>query len=130
MRRWFVILLVLTGLLTVTMVMIIPTQAATSMPSRTTTIQQNAAGHMYFSPTFPACVRGNVMQIKLINRSRQVARLLFGKPTTVLLRPGASMTTRLYVQTPMPNTEQFVVVMLEPRGDAYADVMLIVNECP
>lgn len=113
-------------------------QHAQSIPSRTISIRQTATGHLYFAPTYPACVRGNVVQVKLINTSKQVVRFIYntdgGKPVSV--KPNGTLIANVKVeevqqetypgtQTYLPGTFQAKVIMVEPPGDAFADVVAI-----
>lgn len=127
MRRWLMVLLVLACLLP--WLITVNSAHAQSNPSRTITIKQNATGHMYFAPTYPTCVHGNVVQVKLINSSQQVARLLFNGGKPVSLKQTKSLTTNITVEEVAPGAYDFEVVLLEPRNDAYADVMAIMTRC-
>jgi hypothetical protein len=127
MKRNIIAIILIITCLVATLATIHQVEAKSSIPTRTITIRQNVK-HLYFSPTYPTCVHGNVVQVKLINASQLTTRLLFnGKSGS--LKPNSDVTIQLFVQEPSPGYKNFTVVLLEPRGDPYADVVAIIGQC-
>lgn len=124
MYRWLIVLLALFCLLT----LLTPSDPAhaASIPSRTITIHQNSIGHMYFAPTYPACVTGGSVQIKLINSTRHTAHLLLDVGETgksLVVNPSKTLTMTIKFQPSTYSGFYGIQIYILERFDAEAFVV-------